>query len=89
MQMNVFVSSLVIVTKWKDSVTETRNVLSVLLGIGYLAYSDNMRSMLLLYAFRLFFLIRSHIASIWDGEKLVLGRHFNTQSTILFYLYLL
>lgn len=52
MQMNVLVGSLVIVTKWKESVTETRNVLSVLLGIGCLAYSDNMQSMLLLCAFR-------------------------------------
>jgi len=35
--------------------------------------------MLLLNAFSLFFLIRSHVASIWDKGQLVLGRHFNTQ----------
>lgn len=29
--------------------------------------------------FPFIFLIRSHIASIWDGGKLVLGRHFNTR----------
>lgn len=51
------------------------NVLSVLLGIGYLSCKACCFCMLSVF----FFLIRSHIASIWDGGKLVLGRHFNTQ----------
>lgn len=50
MQMNVLVTSLVIVTKWKEPVTETVNVL-VVLGVGHLVCSGDVRSMLLLCAF--------------------------------------
>lgn len=61
--MNVLVTSLVIVTKWKVPVTETINAL-IVLGVGYLACSGDTQSMLLLYAFSLLFSIRSHIASM-------------------------
>lgn len=77
--------SLVIVTKWKKSVTGTRNVLSVLLG--YLVLSGNMRgrAAILHVAFICFQLVclfvRLHIACISSGEgvKELLGRHVKPQ----------
>lgn len=77
--------SLVIVTKWKKSVTGTRNVLSVLLG--YLVLSGNMRgrAAILHVAFIRFQLVclfvRSHIACISSGEgvKELPGRHVKPQ----------
>lgn len=77
--------SLVIVTKWKKSVTGTRNVLNVLLG--YLVPSGNMRgrAAILHVAFIRFQLVclfvRSHIACISSGEgvKELPGRHVKPQ----------